>query len=285
MPAKKNIVVTYSELDYWHNQLGWSLKEIGNKLGCSASNVSKLMKKLDVPHRPAGGPQKYPRYDFSGNLPEQAYLIGFRTGDLYAHLTTDGNNCQTVAVESSSTKAEQIALIRQLFEPYGHVYTVTRRSRNTETGIKCYLNLTFDFLLSKPDRVPIWIMENNACFWAFLAGYIDAEGHIGIDRSRACPQARLQIISCDIGILNDLRAGLVAHGVHCPPVRLHLRKGTPIGKKQYRIKRNSYRLSVNSKVSLNRLFEQIEPYLKHKKRCADMMIAWENIRSRGLPQD
>jgi len=285
MPAKKNIVVTYDELDYWHNQLGWSLKEIGNNLGCSVSNVSKLMKKLGVPHRPAGGPQEYPRYNFSGNPLEQAYLIGFRTGDLYVHLTTDGNNCQTVAVESSSTKPEQIALIRQLFEPYGHVYTVTRRSRNTETGIKCYLNLTFDFLLPKPDRVPIWIMENNACFWAFLAGYIDAEGHIGIDRSQACPQARLQIISCDIGILNDLQAGLVAQGVHCPPVRLHLRKGMPTGKRRYCIRHNSYRLSVNSKAALNRLFEQIEPYLKHNKRRADMMAAWENIRSRGLPQD
>ncbi len=120
-------------------------------------------------------------------------------------------------------------------------------------------------------------MENDTCFWAFLAGYLDAEGYIGIDRNRA----RFQVTSHDVIILNELRAGLVARGILCPPVRLHLPKGAPIKKGRYYTKSDSYCLSVNRRVSLDKLFEQVEPHLKHAKRRTDMMMAWETIKSRG----
>jgi len=97
--------------------------------------------------------------------------------------------------------------------------------------------------------------------------------------------AYLQLISYDIGILNDLHAGLIARGIECPPVRLHSPAGRLFNNGRYRTQGDAYCLSIHRRAALLALFEQIEPCLKHAKRRADMKTAWEHIRSRGLSVD
>jgi hypothetical protein len=124
-------------------------------------------------------------------------------------------------------------------------------------------------------------MKHDACFWAFLAGYMDAEGYIGTSRG-GHGQALVEISSGDVGILRGLRAGLNARGVSCPRVSLKVRAGTvrPSGQ-TYNV--DLYRLGVYSKASLDKLFQKIDPYLKHRDRRKAMAKAWANIRRRGLP--
>lgn len=171
-------------------------------------------------------------------------------------------------------------LIRSLFEPYGYVHT--RRGTHGETQVECHLGLSFSFLLEEENRVPEWVMQDDDCFWAFLAGYMDAEGYIGISRGRRQSQARVEIASCDEGILRGLWAGLNARGVSCPQLYLKRRAGT-VDRQGKRCNRDFYRLSISRKASLDRLFWEIDPYLKHADKRSAMAKAWANVRERGLP--
>jgi hypothetical protein len=68
------------------------------------------------------------------------------------------------------------------------------------------LNVTFDFLLPKQDAVPGWILESDEPFFAFLAGYIDAEGYFRtyLPTNQYSLAGRLEIRSYDSVLLGQL---------------------------------------------------------------------------------
>jgi hypothetical protein len=254
---------------------GLSLSAIAERYGCSLTTVWRRMKAAGIPCREGGSEPKYARTNFSGDLGEMAYLIGFRIGDL--HVAVEGS--RTVVVKCTSTRAEQIALFRQLFERYGHVYTdeatLARRRRQT-IGMEVRLNMTFDFLLPKQDAVPEWILANDEAFFAFFAGYVDAEGYFHTYHShlQPKPQARLEVRTYDLNLLTQLSAGLNARGIECPPARLRVIAGYVNGS-GVRSNRDLWGLGIHRKESLRRLFKAIEPHLRHPKRRIDMLRALE----------
>lgn len=271
--------VTREELDYWYNELGETTEQIGRRLGINGRTVRDLMEKFDLPRRSkAEAAIDYPRRPFSGDAVEKAYLLGFRIGDL--NVRQDLPTSQTIHVRCGTSRPAQVDLIRGLFEPYGHVHT--RRGTIGETQVECHLDLSFRFLLEKEDRVPGWVMEDDECFWAFLAGYMDAEGYIGLNRQRGREQARVEIASCDEGVLRGLWAGLNARDVRCPQIYLKTRAGT-VDRRGQRYNYDFYRLCISRKASLDRLFRGIDPYLKHADKRTAMSEAWANVRERGLP--
>ncbi len=201
-----------------------------------------------------------------------AYLIGFRLGDL--NVETEGN---TIVVKCTSTRSEQIVLFRQLFEPYGHVYTdeatIARRKRQS-IGMIARLNRTFDFLLPKQDSVPEWILTTDDTFYAFFAGYVDAEGYFRAYyvHKQPKPLACLEIRSYDSVLLTQLGDGLCARGIACPPARRRVSAGYT-NRAGVRSNRDLWGLGVHRKKSLRRLCTKIEPYLKHSRRRRDMFTA------------
>src|SRR5207247_5680529 len=134
-------------------------------------------------------------------ITEMAYLVGFRHGDLHVELVVN-----TIVVKCTSTRAEQVELFRELFEPYGHVYTdeatLSRRKRQS-IGMIARLNRTFDFLLPKQDQLPEWVRESDATFFAFFAGYLDAEGyfHTYLRKGYRTPTTCLEVRSYDAMLL------------------------------------------------------------------------------------
>jgi len=271
--------VTRQELDHWYNELGESTEQIGQRLGINGRTVRDLMEKFGLSRRgKAEAAFDYPRRSFSGDAVEEAYLRGFRAGDLNVRM--DLPTSQTICVRCGTTRSAQVDLIRSLFEPYGHVHT--RQGTKGETQVECHLDLSFSFLLEKEDRVPDWVMRDDDCFWAFLAGYMDAEGYIGLSRGRRHGQARVEIASCDEGILRGLWAGLNARDVHCPQLYLKKRAGT-VDQQGHRSTRNFYCLGIYRKASLDTLFRGIDPCLKHADKRADMAKAWVNVRKQWLP--
>lgn len=270
--------VTREELDYWYNELGETTEQIGQRLGIAGRTVRDLMEKFSLPRRgKAEAAFDYPRRSFSGDAVEEAYLRGFRAGDL--NVRRDLPTSQTICVRCGTTRSAQVDLIRSLFEPYGHVHT--RLGTQGETQVECHLDMSFSFLLEKEDCVLEWVMQDDDCFWAFLAGYIDAEGYIGINRRPCCDMARVEVASCDEGILRGLWAGLNARGVRCPQLYLKKRAGT-VDRQGRRCNRDFYRLSISRKASLDRFFRGIDPYLKHADKRTAMTRAWANVRERGL---
>jgi hypothetical protein len=194
----------------------------------------------------------YPRRPFSGDHAEAAYLLGFRAGDLNVRM--DLPTSQTIQVRSSTTRPAQVELIRQLFAPYGHVHT--RLGKFGETQIECHLDMSFSFLLEKPESVPAWILAGDAYFWAFLAGYMDAEAYLGFTRDGSYVSGRVEIASCDVDILYGLWAALNARDAECRPPYLKRRAGT-IDKRGRPMNRDYYCLCADRHVSADNSGGQI----------------------------
>ncbi|MBI5650455.1 MAG: hypothetical protein HZC40_08430 [Chloroflexi bacterium] len=216
---------------------------------------------------------KYPRRSFSGDAIEKAYLLGFRAGDLNVQTANFSPTSQTIIVACGTTRPEQVALFRSLFEAYGHV---AQYQSSGQLFAVCYLDRSFDFLLEQEDRVPDWIIAEPCCFASFLAGYIDAEGCIQVKRQTRASEVIIR--SYDKGILQACWTRLQELDIICPPIYLVQTKGArdadgPIYHGDY------WGLGIYRQMSLLRLFTLIEPYMKHSKRRQDMLTAWKNIRA------
>ena len=249
-------------------------KQIGGKLNVHKETVHRLMKEYGLKTRKKSEiSTRYPKFNFSGNLEEKAYLIGFRIGDLNVRLSHSKN---LIIARCTSTKMAQIKLFKNLFKKYGHIYVgKIRGDKNREFLVR--LNRTFNFLLPKKDNIPKWIWENKNYLLYFLAGYTDAEGCIGIGSNKV---AFSKISSYDKKILKQICEQLFKIGIECNPPRIHVKKGHK--KSDGCVYRNDeWRLNVNKKSSLLPLLQFLKPRLKHRKRLKDLIRTEQNIIERN----
>ena len=270
----RRIRVTKEELEYWYYELGMTSIEIAEQLGCSDRYLRQIMDDLGLTLRnKSHAAMDYACRAFSGDSVEKAYLIGFRTGDL--NVRKDLETSQRICVRSSTTRKEQIDLIVSLFEQYGHINA--RRGSIGETQIECRLDTSIAFLLEKPEDVPGWIQQDDSCFWAFAAGYTDAEGYINTRRNGNHEQAIIEIASCDAGVLQGLSSGFNERGVTCS---LYLRqRGGTINKRGQPMNRDFYRLTIVREASVDLFFTGVNSYLRHADKRARMQRAWALVRS------
>jgi hypothetical protein len=126
--------------------------------------------------------------------------------------------------------------------------------------------------------VPRWALEDTQFFAAYLAGYVDAEGAIGI--KRATNASELVLRSGDVGILQSCQERLVQLGIRCPPLTLVRRIGERDGAVGPIYRRDYWSLGVYQQASLNAVFELIAPFMRHTKRRRDMLVAWDNVKVR-----
>jgi len=249
-------------------------KQIGRKFKVHKETIRRLMKEYGLKTRKKSEiSTRYPKFNFSGNLEEKAYLIGFRTGDLDVQLSRSKN---LIIARCTSTKIAQIQLFKNLFKNYGYVY-VGKPKRDGNRDFLIRLNRNFNFLLPKKDNIPKWIRENNNYFLSFLAGYTDAEGYIRIDRRNI---AFFTLSSYDKKILSQIYQQLLKMRVECNPPRILFKKGYV--KSDSCVYRDDYRsFIINKKSSLLSLLQFLKPRLKHQKRLKDLKRAEQNIIKRN----
>lgn len=270
----RRIHVTKEELEHWYFDLEMTSIEIAERLGCSDGHVREIMRKHGIKLRDkSDAALDYPCLPFSGDLAEKAHMIGFRIGDL--NVRKDLETSRRISVRSSTTRPEQVDLIRSLFEPYGHVNM--RQGTFGETQIECRVDMTFDFLMEKHEHIPNWIERDNEYFWAFAAGYTDAEGHIAARPNGSHLQAYVEIGSCDIGILRGLESGFIQRGVTCS-LSLKVKAGS-VDNRGKKTNCNHYRIVIVRKASVDLFFTGISPYLRHADKRARMERAWVVARS------
>src|SRR5438270_3349044 len=256
---------------------GLALNAVAARIGCSQRTITRKLIAAGIARRADGATFLYARTDFSGDLAEKAYLIGFRIGDL--HVAKVGTS--TILIKCTSTRFEQIELFRTIFERYGHVYTdeasLVGRKRQS-IAMEARLNLTFDFLLPKQDAVPEWILESDEPFFAFLAGYIDAEGYFRtyFKPNQSLPLSFLEIRSYDSVLLTQLGGGLNVRGIVCAPARLRVRAGYTNGY-GVRSNRDLWGLGVHRRDALQHLITRIERYVQHPRRRRDMLHVFETV--------
>lgn len=238
---------------------------------CSFATVSNRIKEYGIPLKTKSQAQMiYQKEDFNGNTEEKSYMVGFRLGDLNVYKTN--TRAETIVVRCNTSSHEQIKLINDLFNKYGHV-TVCN-SKNNKRNVNCYLNRSFNFLMVKNDKVESWIYKNRKAFIAFMAGYIDAEGTFMIDQSRG----RFKIDSYDKNILMSMSKWLKNHNLNARLLRIGLKDE----KRTDGTKFNSdlWRVNVNEAASLYEFIKIIRPYLRHGKRIIDLKKVEGNLIKR-----
>ncbi len=265
---KKSILIKL----YYKNRL--TQEQIGKKLNRHRGTIHRLMKEYGLKTRKQSEiSTRYPKFDFSGDLEEKAYLIGFKKGDLDVKLSPSKN---LIIVGCTSTKTEQIELFRNLFKKYGHVWVGKKREDGNRRFIVS-LNRTFDFLLSGKDNIPKWIRENDTYFLSFLTGYTDAEGCIYIPKNNV---AGFKLASYDKNILKQIHKQLLKIGIECNPPRIHVKKGYK--KSDGCVYRgDEWCFTISKKSSLLALLRLLKPRLKHQKRLKDLKKAEQNIIERN----
>ena len=213
---------------------------------------------------------KYSKKVFDGGDELKAYMIGFRLGDLNVKSL---NKDSTVVIKSSTTKEDQVNLIRGVYGKYGHFWV---KKYGETFSIMTFLDKSFNFLVKKEDDIDDWILQRDDFFFAFLAGYVDAEGNMGVSQNRA----RFRIRTYDKNILLQIHEKL-------SELEINSKFGVVSKKGLYKTKKQNkdcYGVFVNSKDDLLRLLRLIKPYMKHGKRLKDLALAEKNILERNKKQ-
>src|SRR5258708_20300317 len=151
--ARNAVEADAAELRRLYSDEGLSLSAVAGRYGCALTTIWRRLQAAGVQCREGGSEPKYARTDFSGDLAEKAYLVGFRLGDL--HVAMEGT--RTIVVKCTSTRREQVELFRDLFGKYGHVYSdePTKGHRKRQSiGMEVRLNTTFSSLLPNQHPLP-----------------------------------------------------------------------------------------------------------------------------------
>jgi hypothetical protein len=246
--------------------------EIGKIYSCSFKTVLNRMRDYEMkPLSRSIIQSTYKKKKFSGSDKEKAYMIGFRLGDLNVYQTVDHSD--VIVVRCHTTRKEQVSLMKKLFKKYGQVTVGGKKS----LYVNCFLDTSFNFLLKKEDTVERWITENSNSSNNFAAGYIDAEGNIGVYDERA----RFKIDSYDKNIIFWFYDWLLKNDIICPEPLQIGKKGQIYDKKlNYKYNKDLWRVRVSKKESLKKLFFIIKPLLRHSKRLQHLNKCLKNLNDR-----
>lgn len=271
MPVK----VTERFLRKTYTRDGLSTWAIEKKYGVTRSRVFTLLKRYGIPTRSiAQAHIRYKRVSFNGNRGEQAYLIGFATGDLRVR-NHNGNRSETISIGCGSTKKAQIDLIQRLFSTYGRVWQGKPDSRGA-VNIEAFVNKSFSFLLPS-ERNYSWCNKNNEHFFSFVAGFTDAEGSLFLSQGKGF----LAWGNYDDKILSFIRNGLIQYGIAVPNISRDNLQGTR-GTHGYLRNGTYYHVSISRKTELKKALDMIEPYILHSDKKKKLAVVRKNLMLRGV---
>lgn len=270
--SRIKIQIPRDKLEFLYLREFKSLPAIGRIYNCSWMTVQARLKEFNISLRsPSASHMRYRKFDFSEDLIEKAYLLGFRLGDLNAYTTN--KNSELIVVRCNTTQDVQIELIEKIFSKYGRV---TASIGKHSTNVNCFLNKTFDFLLPKYKIMPTWLKKSNDITASFIAGYTDAEGNFILNQRKA----RFKIDSYDKEILSFIFEWLKKNKINAK-FRLIASKGL-VREDGSKFNSDLWRLNINNALSLLNFIKILKPFIKHETRSKHMKICEENILERTV---
>jgi hypothetical protein len=276
--ARGYVNIPEAELRRLYEEEGLSMERIAQIYGCSLGTVANRMLEHGIKSRSLADAAiisrgyENERHDFDGDEREMCKLMGFVKGDCTAY--KPHKRGKTIVVTCGTTDHNQVWLFRKLFSPYGHIWE-GEPNKKGRIDLACYLNLTFAFLLSLEDEVPEIALKDEENFFAFLGGYTDAEGFIGINNG----QATFSLQSYDVNILHQIQEKLSELGIELPKPTISVPRGY-VDKRGVRFNWDYWHLATARMDSLMVLLDRIEPYIEHRKRVEGIKACRENIRER-----
>lgn len=254
---------------------GLSTWAIESRYGIPRSRVFNALKRFGIPSRTlAQSHITYTRADFSGDALEKVYLIGFAIGDLRVR-NHGGARSETISIACGSTKTAQIELIQSMFAPYGRVWVGKPNSRGV-VNVEAFVNTTFAFLIKK-DCNYMWCAEAADSFFAFLAGFTDAEGSFYLTRN----QARVAWGNYDTSVLMFIKNGLTTFGIRSPNIICDSLGGT-VGSHGFRRNKNYCHLTCARKDVIRMLIARLKPYIRHADKKIALQAIERNLEARGM---
>ncbi|OGN28106.1 MAG: hypothetical protein A2941_00025 [Candidatus Yanofskybacteria bacterium RIFCSPLOWO2_01_FULL_49_17] len=264
---------TRTQLKKWYLEQKLSTRKIESITGHSRGVIHVKLREWGIGTRNiAVSHIKHLRHDFTGDIYEEAYLIGFRIGDLNVTKRTNG---ETIAIKCASTKAGQITLFKNLFSKYGHILE-GKPTKEGKVNIQANLNLSFSFLLSKKPENYNWVFKDKNIFFAFLSGFSDAEGSFFISQGKGF----FSIGNYDKHLLVKLRKHLIKFGIEVPNISTY-KKELRKFYNGYKSKGNYYILSCSRKIFLLKLIDNMKPFIRHPDKIASSLKIEDNIKQRN----
>ncbi len=266
--------ITKGELKKLYMNKRMSSRKIAKIYKCAYSTVDRKIREFGFPIQTLAAAHIFThRANFSGDVKEKAYLIGFAIGDL--RVRKPYKNGETIHADCASTKPEQISLVKNLFKKYGKIW-ISKPSRTNKTQIECSLNNSFSFILKKYKKFPNWAMAKTNIFLSILGGFIDAEGSFHLSKNNNIKSACFSLGNYNLAILKQTQKYLGSK----IGIKSHLQIGYLKGykDKQGYVRNGDYwNLTINKKSELYKFTKIILPYLKHKKRIRDANKVINNI--------
>ncbi len=274
----KPIKLSQASLKYLYSKRNLSIAKIAKIIHKSKGGVEKKFNQYKILSRGMSNrTSKYKKKNFSNNLMEKAYMMGFRLGDLNVYELTN-----VIQVRCSSTHRAQIKLIRDLFAPYTTPHSWKAKRGTTE--IVCLLNKSFKFLVPKIDEVPSCALNGDNLFWSFFAGYADAEGSFTFKKPKKNGKTRagyFSIQSQDKNTIIGLASKLESLGIECYGPLISRRAGS-IDKRGIRNNRDMWKFDVIKKISLWKMINKLSYYIRHSEKVLRLRKIKENIMYRNM---
>src|SRR3989344_5569661 len=262
------------QLKSWYIDQKLSTWEIEKKFGYSRGTLYKKLKEFNLPTRNiAESHIRFSRNNFSGDILEKAYLIGFRIGDL--NITKCGPQSETIIAKCATTKQGQLKLFKNLFALYGHIIE-GKPTKDNKINIQANLNPSFSFLLDKSHDGYKWVFNNKDTFFSFLAGFSDAEGSFFISEDKAV----FALGNYNKILLAKIRKKLFELGIETPELSIYHSKGLR-SSNGYINNGDYFTLHCSRKKYLLRILEEFKQYLKHPDKLKTMEKSLQNIIDRN----
>jgi len=266
MSELKNLTKEELEKLYWQQKL--TLSQIGRMFSVTYPTVIYWMKKRGIHTR---GVRKYHTKPFDGNELEKAYLMGLRLGDLNVQL-----HRRQILTRTSTSHPNMLELFRGTFQKYSHVHQFPmfhpKKKPHFDWQIYALLDKSFKFMLDK--AVPNEITADENMFYAFLAGYADAEGCILITPNKDGVRLYLNIASEDSKTMSIIAAKLKEAGYHLT-LRIAAKRGESYGRKY----NNDYwELRIATKVDVVKLLERLEFRHREKNKWKELVLKMYKVK-------
>jgi hypothetical protein len=256
---------------YWKKNR--NSQEIADMFGIkNGRTIRKKLHRLGIPTKTVSQALTKKRKDpFTGSPAEKAYLLGLRTGDFHGRWMN-----QSVRIQTSTTHLALVKLLKNSFEKYGETrsYFSQNKRRDNEWFIYVDLHPSFEFLISKPQKISNWILKNELYFFSFLAAYMDCEGNWNIQRShQKWVRFMFSLRTSDKRILEQIKSKLENLGYH-PHLYLSRRKGEKAPYGLYR--RNLLELIIHRKSDIISLVKKLFPLSQHSEKIREMRLILNN---------
>lgn len=263
--------------DHLYNSERLSTTEVGDKIGKSQQFAWSMCKRLGIGlrSRAEGGRIYAPRRTsnvrkpFNGSTLDKAYLQGFARGDLDARRASS----LAIMVSTTTTHPDFVSVFESLFRSYGpvYVYPIYDKTGGYKWKVAARLDDSFCFMLLRENPSHPTVNSKDE-FLAWLAGFIDSDGSVGMIHSGAYVRLNLQMSNEDTTLLDYTKRELERAGYHpTGPYRSH-QKGHETPARHIRYNEDMYYLLLQRLDEVRDMLQLLPLRLREKRRRRDLAL-------------